>query len=216
MAVRWLIVRVFHPSSPVGRQATSPANASSVPGNRQTAMPGSSAAAKPRVPVPKSRVISLSPTFAGRERTLWRLKSHIGDSFFHSQDSWVFPRQTPHYPQTTRSSKNGAGDLQQDLTAGGSCAAFWSFPMLHFCASSVGRIGGASSAFPPFLMSSRSQRAAARNVPAGACIFHGQRAVKVQWRRRRASCRKAERASAGGEKLGSAQGARPAAAIISI
>src|ERR1700735_1744243 len=116
MAVRWLIVRVFHPSSPVGRQATSPANASSVPGNRQTAMLGSSAAAKPRVPVPKSRVISLSPTFAGRERTLWRLKSHIGDSFFHSQDSWVFPRQTPHYPQTTRSSKNGAvRDLQQDL-----------------------------------------------------------------------------------------------------
>jgi hypothetical protein len=79
-AVSWLIVCVLHPSRPVGRHATSPAKASSVPGITHTASPGSSAAAKPRVPVPKSRVASLSPTFAGRERTLWRLKSHISGS----------------------------------------------------------------------------------------------------------------------------------------
>src|SRR5271157_5463481 len=68
---------VFHPRRPVGKQVTSPAKASSVPGITQTASPRSSAAEKPRVPVPKSRVTSLSLTFAGRERTLWRLKSHI-------------------------------------------------------------------------------------------------------------------------------------------
>src|SRR5512136_3253375 len=71
------MVFVFHPSRPVDKHATSPAKASSVPGITHTASPRSSAAAKPRVPVPKSRVTSLSPTFAGRERTLWRLKSHI-------------------------------------------------------------------------------------------------------------------------------------------
>src|SRR4029077_16728962 len=63
---------VFHPSRPVGKHVTSPAKASSVPGVTQTARPRSSAAEKPRVPVPKSRVTSLSLTFAGRERTLWR------------------------------------------------------------------------------------------------------------------------------------------------
>ena len=46
-------------------------------GITHTASSRSSAAEKPRVPVPKSRVTSLSLTFAGRERTLWRLKSHI-------------------------------------------------------------------------------------------------------------------------------------------
>jgi hypothetical protein len=45
-------------------------NASSVPGRTQTATPASSAAANPRVQVPKSRVVSLSPTFAGRDLTL--------------------------------------------------------------------------------------------------------------------------------------------------
>src|SRR5215469_17639590 len=40
-------------------------------------MVASSDAANPRVPVPKSRVVSLSPTFAGRDLMLWRLKSHI-------------------------------------------------------------------------------------------------------------------------------------------
>src|ERR1700691_615868 len=77
MAVWWLIVFVLHPNRPVDRRATSPLKANSVPGITHTANPKSSAAAKPRVPVPKSRVTSLSPTFAGRERTLWRLKSHI-------------------------------------------------------------------------------------------------------------------------------------------
>src|ERR1700722_11685656 len=71
------MVFVFRPSRPVGKHATSSAKASSVPGITQTASPRSSAAEKPRVPVPKSRVTSLSLTFAGRERTLWRLKSHI-------------------------------------------------------------------------------------------------------------------------------------------
>ena len=36
---------------------------------------------KPRVPVPKSRVISLSSTFADRDCTLWRLKSDIACGF---------------------------------------------------------------------------------------------------------------------------------------
>src|SRR6478672_7258467 len=72
MAVWWLIVCVLHPSRPVDKHATSPAKASSVPGITHTASRRSSAAEKPRVPVPKSRVTSLSPTFAGRERTLWR------------------------------------------------------------------------------------------------------------------------------------------------
>src|SRR5205823_9092769 len=74
------MVLVFQPSKPAGRHATSLAKASSVPGRMHTANPGSSDAENPRVPVPKSRVTSLSPTFAGRDRTLWRLKSHIGDS----------------------------------------------------------------------------------------------------------------------------------------
>src|ERR1700677_386566 len=100
------MVLVFQPRSPAGRQATSPANASSVPGNKHTAMPRSSEAAKPRVPVPKSRVTSLSPTFADRDRTLWRLKSHICDSFLPG----VVVRgcHTPQNPAISTSSKNDA------------------------------------------------------------------------------------------------------------
>jgi hypothetical protein len=52
-------------SGPAGKQATWPAKASSVPGIKHTAVPTSLTSAKPRVPVPKSRVTSLSPTFAG-------------------------------------------------------------------------------------------------------------------------------------------------------
>ncbi len=48
-------------------------NASSVPGRTQTATVASSAAAKPRVPVSKSRVVRLSPTLAGRDLTFFRL-----------------------------------------------------------------------------------------------------------------------------------------------
>src|SRR6476620_2992792 len=66
-----------------GRATTTAfANASSVPGRTQTATPASSAAAKPRVMVPKSRVVSLSPTFAGRDLTFWRLQSHISGTPF--------------------------------------------------------------------------------------------------------------------------------------
>src|ERR1700722_15482580 len=74
------MVLIFQPSRPAGKQATSPAKASSVPGIKHTAMPRLLTSAKPRVPVPKSRVTSLSPTFAGRDCTLLRLKSHIGFS----------------------------------------------------------------------------------------------------------------------------------------
>src|SRR5712692_5931530 len=52
---------------------TSLANASSVPGRTQTAVVRSATEAKPRVPVPKSLVTSLSPIFAGRVRTLCKL-----------------------------------------------------------------------------------------------------------------------------------------------
>ena len=48
---------------------TSSSNDNSVPGSTQTATLMSSDAAKPCVPVPKSRVVSLSPTFAGRDLT---------------------------------------------------------------------------------------------------------------------------------------------------
>src|ERR1700732_4903382 len=66
---------VFHPSRPVRQHVTSPSKASSVPGITQTASPRSSAAEKPRVPVPKSRVTSLWLTFAGRERMFRGQKS---------------------------------------------------------------------------------------------------------------------------------------------
>ena len=58
---------------PVGKHLTSSAKDSSVPGRTQTAMFMSSDAANPTVPVPKLCVVSLSPTFAGRDLTLWRL-----------------------------------------------------------------------------------------------------------------------------------------------
>src|SRR6266436_7545740 len=45
----------------------------------QTAVVGSSGAANPHVPVMKLWVVSLSPTFAGRDLTLCRLKSHIAE-----------------------------------------------------------------------------------------------------------------------------------------
>ena len=57
-------------NSPTGKHVTSPAKDNSVPGRTQTARFASSDAANPRVPVPKSRVVSLSPTFAGRDLTL--------------------------------------------------------------------------------------------------------------------------------------------------
>ena len=63
---------VFPPSTPMKRgyeTITGLENASSVPGRTQTATLASSAAANPRVQVPKSRVVSLSPTFAGRDLT---------------------------------------------------------------------------------------------------------------------------------------------------
>src|SRR6266568_2791942 len=84
MAGSCWVVLGSQPRKPAGRHATSLAKASSVPGRMHTANPGLSDAENPRVPVPKSRVTSLSPTFAGRDRTLWRLKSHIVESFLPS------------------------------------------------------------------------------------------------------------------------------------
>src|SRR5437899_7160188 len=52
-------------------------SASSVPGRMQTAVVESSGAANPRVPVLKLQLVSLSPTFAGRDLTWCRLKSHM-------------------------------------------------------------------------------------------------------------------------------------------
>ena len=51
------------------KRLTSFANANSAPGKRQTAICLSSDAANPREPVPKLRVISFSPTLAGRVLT---------------------------------------------------------------------------------------------------------------------------------------------------
>src|SRR6266480_7142791 len=45
----------------------------------QTAVVESSGVANPRVPVLKLWVVSLSPTFAGRDLTLCRLKSHMAE-----------------------------------------------------------------------------------------------------------------------------------------
>src|SRR5258708_34945395 len=58
---------------------TSAEKASSVPGRMQTAVVESSGAANPHVPVMKLWVVSLSPTFAGRDLTLCRLKSHMAE-----------------------------------------------------------------------------------------------------------------------------------------
>src|SRR6516165_8536507 len=67
-------------------------------------MVASSDAANPRVPAPKSRVVSLSPTFAGRELMLWRLKSHIWElSYWESPSAsskfTLFPFRT-HQPKS--------------------------------------------------------------------------------------------------------------------
>src|SRR6266516_1022420 len=58
---------------------TSAEKASSVPGRMQTAVVESSGAANPHVPVLKLWVVSLSPTFAGRDLTLCRLKSPMAE-----------------------------------------------------------------------------------------------------------------------------------------
>src|SRR5258706_8348598 len=60
-----------------GAHFTSSEKASSVPGRMQTAVVRSSGEANPRVPVLKLRVVSLSPTLAGRDLTWCRLKSHM-------------------------------------------------------------------------------------------------------------------------------------------
>src|SRR5215471_2552437 len=67
-------------------------------------MVASSDAANPRVPVPKSRVVSLSPTFAGRDLMLWRLKSHIWELSYWESPSAIskftlFPFRT-HQPKS--------------------------------------------------------------------------------------------------------------------
>src|SRR6516165_12135943 len=56
-----------HANRAVDERRTSLANDNSVPGSTQTATSLYSDAAKPLVPVPKSRVMSLSPTFADRD-----------------------------------------------------------------------------------------------------------------------------------------------------
>src|SRR5260370_1969264 len=57
--------------------AISPVKAISVPGSRHTAVLRSSGALKPRVPVPKFLVVSLSPTAAGRDAAPCRLYPHM-------------------------------------------------------------------------------------------------------------------------------------------
>src|SRR5262245_47747149 len=63
----------------------------------QTAVAESSGAANPRVPVLKLRVVSLSPTFAGRDLTWCRLKSHMAEELLFCE--------RPTNP--TRVAKNG-------------------------------------------------------------------------------------------------------------
>src|SRR5262249_48954323 len=77
MAVVCLTVLAFQPSKLRGRQPTSLAKASSVPGRTQTAVLASSGAANPLVPVLTWWVVSLSPTLAGRDLTLCKLYSHV-------------------------------------------------------------------------------------------------------------------------------------------
>jgi hypothetical protein len=76
IAVLELIVLVCQPER---RDLTSAEKASSVPGRMQTAVVESSGAANPRVPVLKLQLVSLSPTFAGRDLTWCRLKSHMAE-----------------------------------------------------------------------------------------------------------------------------------------
>src|SRR5215831_17151503 len=60
----------------------------------QTAVVESSGAANPHVPVLKLWVVSLSPTFAGRDLTLCRLKSHMAEEG-GSLDDAVFQNCIP-------------------------------------------------------------------------------------------------------------------------
>src|SRR5262249_19956970 len=63
-------------------------------------MVASSDAANPRVPVPKSRVVSMSPTFAGRDLMLWRLKwNSYWESPSASPKFTLFPFRT-HQPKS--------------------------------------------------------------------------------------------------------------------
>src|SRR4029077_14879815 len=73
------IALVFQRKSADGAHSTSAEKASSVPGRMQTAIVESSGAANPHVPVLKLWVASLSPTFAGRDLTWCRLKSHMSE-----------------------------------------------------------------------------------------------------------------------------------------
>src|SRR5215471_5652823 len=68
---------VLQPERRNDAHITSAEKASSVPGRMQTAVVES--AANPHVPVLKLWVVSLSPTFAGRDLTLCRLKSHMAE-----------------------------------------------------------------------------------------------------------------------------------------
>src|SRR6266700_943878 len=73
---------VLQPKRRDDAHITSAEKASSVPGRMQTAVVESSGAANPHVPVLKLWVVSLSPTFAGRDLTLCRLKSHMAEELF--------------------------------------------------------------------------------------------------------------------------------------
>ena len=70
---------VLQPERRNDAHITSAEKASSVPGRMQTVVVESSGAANPHVPVLKLWVVSLSPTFAGRDLTLCRLKSHMAE-----------------------------------------------------------------------------------------------------------------------------------------
>jgi hypothetical protein len=67
VVVEWLIVVSDHRKKRV--TITFLEKTSSVPARTHTATVGSSGAANPRVPLPKSRVVSLSPILAGRDVT---------------------------------------------------------------------------------------------------------------------------------------------------
>src|SRR5215470_14662804 len=83
-------------------------------------MVASSDAANPRVPVPKSCVVSLSPTFAGRDLMLWRLKSHIWElSYWESPSAsskfTLFPFRT-HQPKSDLKLEPQPGHVRQFVT----------------------------------------------------------------------------------------------------
>src|SRR6476620_5978005 len=101
MAVVCLTILAFQPSKLRGRQPTSLAKASSVPGRTQTAVLASSGAANPRVPVLKFRVVSLSPTLAGRD--FYTVQAVIA----HAEDLLCCPPRLSAQPQQeTRNSMN--------------------------------------------------------------------------------------------------------------